>query len=119
MNTRIKSHSNLNRNNLADVCGLLRHDQFSKNQIACVSGLALSVTTRLRRLSTGRISHVKHQFWSPEHLTTSANSLRRNCKSTGSERQDRVVVSHARLRREVVYFELSRRSGGMNLQAID
>jgi hypothetical protein len=61
MNAGIKSHSDLDRNNLADVAGLFRHDQFSENQIACVSRLALSAATRTRlrlRLLTGRISDV-------------------------------------------------------------
>src|SRR5678816_3265807 len=116
MNTRIKSHSNLDRNNLADICGLLRHDQFSENQIACVSGLGLTATTRpCRRWSTGRISDVQREFRRPEDLPAGADCLRWNREPSCSERQDRVVVNHARVGREVMYFELPRRSGGMNL----
>src|SRR5215472_10065401 len=122
MNTRIKPHSNLDRNNLADVCGLLRHDQFRENQIAWVSGLILSATTRPRgrlRPLTGRISDIQGEFRCPKDLSAGADCLWRNRESTCSERQDRVIVSHARVGREIVYFELSRGSGGTNLQAID
>src|SRR5436309_12924782 len=100
MNTRIKSHSNLDWNNLADICGLLRHDQFSENQIACVSGLALSATTRPRRRRlTGRISDVSPEFRRPEDLPAGAYCLWWNREPSCSERQDRVVVSHARVGR--------------------